>query len=81
MNRWKAPFFLLLTFGIAAVTFLFFQMRVHPPFSRSFGTLFQELGKPVKTVDRAVSRIYPVNAIDEKMLGDQIDVAQRDYEI
>lgn len=72
MNRWKAPFFLLLTFGIAAVTFLFFQMRVQPPFSRSFGTLFQELGKPVKTVDRAVSRIYPVNAIDEKMLGDEI---------
>lgn len=64
--------FLLIFSGLAIVTTLSIQHPVQPPFTRSFAILFQELGKPIKSVDRAISCMLPIDEIDEKMLGDEI---------
>lgn len=72
MRRFRALFFLMIIMGVTTLTIIFVKQPVQPPFSRSLATLFQEVGKPVKTVDRAISHILPVGEIDEKMLGDEI---------
>ncbi|NGX43254.1 MAG: Metalloprotease LoiP [Chlamydiae bacterium] len=72
MKVLRAIFFLLLICGVVGVSLILIREKSQPPFSRSFAPLFQELGKPVKSFDRVISRMFPINDIDEKVLGDQI---------
>lgn len=72
MKVFKITFFLLFICGVVGVVLIFIKENPQPPFSRSLAPLFQELGKPVKSVDRVISRVYPIEEIDEKILGDEI---------
>lgn len=72
MKRFKIIFFIFLICVIMGVSLILLKEKPQPPFSRSLAPLFQELGKPVKSVDRVISRVFPVNEINEKMLGDEI---------
>lgn len=72
MKKFRVIFFLLILFGLSLITTLSIQNPVQPPFTYSLSILFQELGKPIKSVDRAISCMLPIDEIDEKMLGDEI---------
>ncbi len=72
MKKFRILFFSLILFGIGFVITLSVLQPVKPPFYHSFSMLFQELGKPLKSVDRAISSILPIDAIDEKKLGEEI---------
>jgi beta-barrel assembly-enhancing protease len=72
MKMFRIFIFLLLIGGAIGVSLVLINEQVQPPFSRSLSPLFQELGKPIKSIDRAISQILPVGDIDEKMLGDEI---------
>lgn len=72
MKKLRAFFFLSIIFALAAVTILLIQQPVQPPLSRSLSNLLQELGKPLKSADRAISCILPIDEIDEKMLGEEM---------
>lgn len=53
MRGFKLAFFLFILLGSVLLATVFYKARVQPPFSRSFSPLLQELGKPIKSVDRA----------------------------
>ena len=72
MRLLRVLFFTALICGIGSIILILIVEKSQPPFSRSWSSLFQELGKPVKTIDRMMSKIYPIDEIDEKMLGDAI---------
>ncbi|MCE5318100.1 MAG: M48 family metallopeptidase [Parachlamydia sp.] len=54
------------------VSLFLFRERIQPPMHGTLAPLFQQLGKPVKSADRALSQLLPVSEIDEKMLGEEI---------
>lgn len=72
MKRFRLFFFFFLILGVIGVTVILSYEKPKSTFSRSFAPLFQELGKPVKSLDRVITRILPIDEIDEKMLGDEI---------
>lgn len=72
MKGFRAAFFLFLILGIGSTIAILIMEPAQPPFSRTLAPFFQELGKPIKSVDRAISRVFPIDEIDEKMLGDEI---------
>lgn len=72
MKKIRLIFFLFLMGGVIATSLILIKEQVQPQFSRSLAPLFQELGKPIKTLDRAISQILPIDQIDEKMLGEEI---------
>ncbi|MEM1283228.1 MAG: M48 family metallopeptidase [Chlamydiota bacterium] len=72
MKAFRIIFFLTLVCGVAAVSLIFIKEKPQPPFSRSLAPFFQELGKPLKSADRVVSRMFPIDEIDEKTLGNEI---------
>ena len=72
MKTFRGISFLLLICMIMALLLILKEEKPQTPFSRSLAPLFQELGKPIESVDRAISRLFPVDEIDEKMLGEEI---------
>ncbi len=60
---------LLLTAATGLVALLG-QHRLSTPLKTSLALPFQMLGTPVKLMDRLVSRLLPVDAVDERLLGD-----------
>jgi beta-barrel assembly-enhancing protease len=60
---------LLLVCGAALIAALYVS-RVRSPLQSTLASSFQLLGTPVKLVDRVASRMVPVNALDERDLGD-----------
>lgn len=62
----------ILLLGCIATTFCLIQAKAHPPFAKSWEPLFEELGKPVQSFDRALNRVLPISEIDEKHIGDEI---------
>ncbi|MDB2613998.1 M48 family metallopeptidase [Chlamydiales bacterium] len=72
MKVLRIIFFLILICGAVGVSLILFKEKPQPPFSRSLAPFFQELGKPIKSVDRALSRMLSIEEIDEKTLGDEI---------
>ncbi len=57
------------------------EEKKEPHLSRSISPLLRELGKPIKTVDRAISKLYPVDEIDENMLGIEIKIHLATYNV
>lgn len=72
MNRFRLLFFAAAMLGIAITIWMISDSAAQPPFARSFSSLFQVVGKPIKTIDRTISHLYPVHDMDEKSLGDEI---------
>jgi predicted Zn-dependent protease len=59
----------LMAGGLALVAVLYVA-KIGPPLDSTLTTSMQVLGAPVKLVDRAASRVLPVDDLDEKALGD-----------
>lgn len=72
MKRVRIIFFLFLIGGVIGITAILIKEKRQPQCSPSLAVLFQELGRPIKTLDRAISRMLPIDEIDEKMLGEEI---------
>lgn len=60
---------ILFACGAALVASLYVA-RVRSPLRSTLTSSFQLLGTPVKLLDRMASRVVPVNALDERELGD-----------
>lgn len=69
-GRWRL-FFLtgLLLLGGALSVALYFK-RTQTPLQTTLAPAFQTLGTPVKTLDRLVGKVLPVDALDERELGE-----------
>ncbi|PJZ69997.1 peptidase M48 [Leptospira perolatii] len=63
---------ILLLLSGAGLSFLVVRYEVQVEKPATLAPIFQLLGKPVKTMDRAFTKILPVNDMDEKELGDAI---------
>lgn len=72
MKIMRLVFLLCLIGCIGGGIFLLVIGEYEIPFKRTFSPLFQVLGKPLKSVDRAISKVVPVSDVDEKMLGEEI---------
>ncbi len=72
MNKFKLILFSLIIGGVIVMIPITMRSPEQAPFSYSLRGLFQELGKPFKSIDRAVSCVLPVSELDEKLLGDEI---------
>ncbi len=63
-------FFLLLT-GSTALIFIFIAERKQPVFPRTLSPFLQQLGKPIQSANRTMTKMMPVSDMDEKMLGEE----------
>ncbi len=69
-TTWRiASLTLLLACGTALIV-VFYTVRSRSPLPSTLTSTFQLIGTPVKFVDRVASRVVPVNALDERELGD-----------
>lgn len=67
---WRiASLTLLLACGMALIA-VFYTSRSRSPLPSTLTSTFQLIGTPIKFVDRVASRVVPVNALDERELGD-----------
>lgn len=60
---------LLLAVG-GILVFVLYAARVSPPLESTFTSAFQLLGAPVKLADQMLTRVLPVDEMDERDLGD-----------
>lgn len=72
MKVLRLSLFTFLLLGCFVTIVLLAQKETPAPFSATLSPLFQELGKPMKSLDRIASQILPIDAIDEKALGDEL---------
>ena len=74
MKKIQASVFILLMICIAATISILIREKQQPSLSGTFSPLFQQLGKPIKSIDRAISKVMPIDEIDEQILGETIRV-------
>lgn len=70
MKRLRLALLCLLLGGCLFTTLLLTKQKNHPPYQATLSPFFQELGKPLKSLDRVATQLLPVDEIDEKALGD-----------
>jgi beta-barrel assembly-enhancing protease len=70
MSKIHYTFLFLLLLGGTLVIYILYQKKSQPPMGISFSPVFQLLGKPVKSADKAITRLLPINQMDEKEYGD-----------
>ena len=71
-NVFRAIFLAFFIIGIVSLSIILIQESSDTPATRSLLPLFQELGKPVQSINRSISQLLPVYEIDEKILGEEI---------
>lgn len=57
--------------GITSVIFILIAGRNQPILPGTLSPFFQQLGKPIQSANRAISKLMPISDIDEKMLGEE----------
>jgi predicted Zn-dependent protease len=72
MSRFHYISLLLLSLAGAFIFYTLYSQRSQPPLGLSFSPVFQLLGKSTKSVDIALTRILPIDEMDEKAYGDAI---------
>ncbi len=72
MSKVHYVFLVLVLLGGALIVYLLYQQKSQPPLGVSFSSVFQLLGKPTKSANKALSRLLPINQMDEKDYGDAI---------
>lgn len=72
MSRLRLVFFVLLVLGGAGLSVLLYRAEITTPFRATLAPAFQLLGRPVKSVDRALTRVLPIDDLDEAAYGDAI---------
>jgi len=69
-------FIAVLVMGAGLATFLIIE-KPSPSLTVTFTPAFQMLGRAPKTLDRALSKVVPANALDEKEYGEAIEARYR----
>lgn len=72
MKQLRLPFLITILLGIILTVIVLANQKVFVPYTGTLSPLFQELGKPIKSIDRVVSSILPIDEIDEKSLGEEL---------
>jgi len=66
----------VLTSGAFLLMFVLSE-KTQTPLGRTFSPLFSLMGQQVKTADRILSRVLPVDSVDESQLGEAIKASMR----
>lgn len=72
MKIFRISFIGTILIGVLLTTILLMKQKTSTPYTATLSPLFQELGKPIKSIDRVVSSILPIDEIDEKSLGEEL---------
>ncbi len=58
--------------GLCVTAIQVIRIGKNTPFDHSLSPFFVNIAKPVKSVDRVISKLSPVDEIDEKLLGEEL---------
>jgi predicted Zn-dependent protease len=72
MSKIHYVFLFLLLLGGSLVVYVLYQQKSKAPLGVSFSPVLQLLGKPTKMADKTITRLLPINQMDEKAYGDAI---------
>lgn len=72
MNKARLGFLLLLLLVGGIVVYSLFKDKLRSPLGSSFSPAFQLLGKSTRAINTALTRILPIDKMDEKAYGDAI---------
>jgi len=72
MSKLRLGFLLLIVLGGALVVYFLYKNKLQSPLGLSFSPAFQLLGKSTKALNTTLTRIMPINEMDEKAYGDAI---------
>jgi beta-barrel assembly-enhancing protease len=72
MSKVRLVFLLLIILGGIAVAYFLFKNKSQAPIGLSFSPAFQLLGKSTSSLNIALTRIMPINEMDEKVYGEAI---------
>lgn len=72
MNRIRLYLLLsLILIGGVLITFLYLQ-KIQPPTNGTLAPIFERMGKPIKAVDHALSKVMSIDDVDEALYGEAI---------
>lgn len=74
MARLRLVLLLLLFIGGGILSVQLARQKVQTPLESSLTRTYQVLGRPVQSLDRAFSRVIPVDSLDEQVYGEAIAV-------
>ncbi|MGB0930783.1 MAG: M48 family metallopeptidase [Chitinophagales bacterium] len=62
--------FLMSIVGIGGIliAFLYLQ-KIQPPLNATLAPAFERVGKPIKAIDHTLSKVLPINDVDEELYG------------
>ncbi|MBC7451199.1 MAG: M48 family metalloprotease [Cytophagales bacterium] len=72
MTRGHIVFLLLILIGGAFIVFTLYKQKSRAPLGLSFSPVFQLIGKSTRSTDIALTRMLPIDQMDEKDYGDAI---------
>lgn len=72
MRKAHYIFLLLISIGGAFVVYVLYKQKSQSPLGMSFSPVFQLLGKSTKSADIALTRVLPIDEMDEKAYGEAI---------
>lgn len=72
MNILRLVFLLGIVVCFAVAFLVMTKTSSEPRTTPTLSPLFQQLGKPLTTLERSLDAVYPVDALDEKALGEEI---------
>lgn len=72
MNKVRLSIFILLLLCGIGLIIILIHTQSRSPLGTSLAPVYQLLGKPVKLVDRAFTRMMPLDSLDEKKYGEMI---------
>lgn len=79
MSHLRAVFLVLLLLLGGGLSVALVRAEINTPFRATLAPAFQLLGRPVKSVDRALTRVLPVDDLDEAAYGDAIASRYESY--
>jgi len=72
MSKGRLIFLLLILLGGGLVVYALYKNKLHPALGPSFAPAFQLLGKSTRALNIALTRILPIDKMDEKAYGEAI---------
>lgn len=87
MSKTRYAFLILILLGGGAIGYVLYKEKAQAPLGISFSPAFELMGKTTSSVNIAMTRILPINEMDEKEFGDAIaesylsvaDLKDKDY--